>query len=111
MFNSLILFALLLFSCILEARELSRKPTTEFDCAVEIQKACDEMMQAADGVIELQMSAYAELKSDNKRLEEDLAKSSTRISELENPPWSSDPMYTGLTGVLIGVFLVLSLQK
>lgn len=81
------------------------------DGCFDIQQMCDAVLEQADEVMLLQAKAYAEVNKQNKQLETDIMKLQKQNFDLKHPPWHQDPMWTGLAGILGGMFLVLSLQK
>lgn len=83
---------------------------TQFDCAWELQKACDEIIQEADAIIGLQLEAYKSLTEQNKQLQSALDAQSIELQDAQNPPFHKDPLYMGLLGVLAGMFFVLSVK-
>jgi len=81
------------------------------DCGWEIQKACDALIQEADMIINLQLKAYQDLANQKSELQSALDNTVMELHNANNPPWYKDPHYMGLTGILIGIFLTLSLRQ
>lgn len=84
--------------------------THKFDCNWELAQACDQALQEADNVINMQLRAYRDLSAKNTQLQQALDAEAKALHDAKNPPWHQDPMYTGLLGILTGIFLVLSIK-
>lgn len=81
------------------------------DGCFDVQQLCDQVLEQADEVMLMQAKAYTEVTQQNKQLEKEIFRLRKQNFDLENPPWHKDPMWTGLAGILGGVFIILSLQK
>jgi hypothetical protein len=101
----------LITMCLSVTSKVEAQTMNKTDNLWQAQQMCDELLNECDGLLVQQAMMYGELKVQTNELQKELDKRNRQVFELQNPVWYRDAKYTGISGILIGIFLTLSLQN